>query len=62
MAGSAFEKVAKLWGLIKINPLGRELCSIEGCHPHICAPLVVGAKVPLAQTELLVEVPSLRVM
>ena len=62
MAGSAFEKAAKLWGFIKIHPLDRELCSIEGCQNYICVTLTFGAKVPLAQRELLVEVPSLRVM
>ena len=63
MAGSAFENAAKLSrGFIKFYQLDRELCSIEGCQCYICAPLTFDAKVPLAQRELLVEVPSLRVI
>ena len=49
-------------GFIKIRRLDRELCSIEGCQSYICVSLTVDAKVSLAQRELLVEVPSLRVM
>ena len=45
----------------KIEPFNRELCSIEGCQPHIYAELTFDAKSPLAQRELLYEVPSLRV-
>ena len=62
MAGFSFEKAAKLWGLIQNDQQTLELCSIEGCQPYICVPLNFGAKVPLAQIQLLVEVPSLRVI
>ena len=48
-------------GFIKIHPLDRELCSIEGCQNYICVALTFDPNVPLAQRELLVEVPSLRV-
>ena len=62
-----FDDLALLWldpplktlqnygGLINFRWLDLELCSIEGCHPHICVLLVVGSKLLVAQTELLVE-------
>ena len=62
MTGYSFEKAAKLWGFHKNHQQTLELCSIEGCTPPICAPLTFDAKVPLAQRELLVEVPFLRIM
>ena len=60
--GPHLKKLQNYGGFIKIHPLDRELCSIEGCQSYICVSLTVDAKVPLAQRELLVEVPSLRVM
>ena len=47
-------------GFIQNDQQTLELCSIEGCQNYICVTVGFGAKLQLAQRELLVEVPSLR--
>ena len=56
------KKLQNYGGFVQNDQQTLELCSIEGCQCYICVTLDFGAKVPLAQRQLLVEVPSLRVI
>ena len=48
--------------VIKIDTSDRELCSFDGCQPYICATLVFGAKVQLAQRVISYELTSLQLI